>query len=353
MSQISPSGAPEGFEKIDNAGEAPVLRAAAPETFAQKKWVQDVLPWVTSGVLHLGLVVALLLVVKTVEQVVTKVQEQIIIPEATIIENAPVGGVVNPGLGADPNRVAAQDQITDSTRTEVRTQGQRLNQAVAGGADGGSDSVLGIGANQGFSRGKASGTGQGGGADQGGGIFGVPGGGGGGGPRVNFVGSSGNARRIVFLCDASGSMLSVFPALQRQLRQSIDQLRPIQSFGVVIFSDVARVMTQSLVMGNPDNKRKAFDFVGQQSAAGGTKPSAGIQAAFALNPELIFVLTDGFDQGDPKEVLEQFRRMNRDKKVKVNTIRIRAAEDPELVKLLKTIAEESGGTYREVDKDDF
>lgn len=353
MSQSSPSGAPDGFERIEGADRAPALRPAAPVTFAQKKWVQDVLPWVTSGVFHLGLIIALVLVVKTVEQVVTKVQEQIIIPEATIIENAPVGGVVNPGLGADPNRPSAQDQITDSSRTEVRSQGQRLNQAVAGGTDGGSDSLLGIGANQGFSRGKSNGTGQGGGADQAGGIFGVPGGGGGGGPRVNFVGSSGNARRIVFLCDASGSMLSVFPALQRQLRQSIDQLRPIQSFGLVIFSENARTLSQNLIMGNPDNKRKAFEFVGQQSAAGGTRPSAGIQAAFAMNPELIFVLTDGFDQGDPKEVLEQFRRLNKDKRVKVNTIRIRAAEDPELVKLLKTIAEESGGTYREVDKDDF
>ena len=351
MSTPTPPGTEVDFQSV-NAGGMPVVRPAAPLTFAQKKWVQEVLPWVTSGVLHLGLILSAVLVYKTAEKVIAVVREQIIIPEAAIIDNAPPGGVVNPGLGADPNRPAAQDQITDSSRTQVRMPGQRLNEAVSSGADGGNDSMLSIGANQAFPRGRGDGTGAGDGGTASG-VFGVPGGGGGGGPRVNFVGSSGNARRIVFLCDASGSMLSVFPAMQRQLRQSIDQLRPIQSFSVVIFSDNVRSLSQNLIIANPDNKRRAFDFVATQSAAGGTRPSAAIQQAFAMNPELIFVLTDGFDQGDPREILEQFRRLNRDKRVKVNTIRIRAAEDPELVRLLRTIAEESGGTYREVDKDDF
>lgn len=348
MTTAQPPGPGADIESW-NVDGAPVVRPAAPLSFAQKKWVQDVLPWVTSGVLHLGLILALLLVYKTAERVVAVVREQLIIPEAAIIDNAPVGGVVNPGLGNDPNRPFAQDQISDATRTQVRLPGQRLNEAVSGGGDAGMDSMLSIGA------GGAAGRGLGGRGDAGGagGVFGVPGGGGGAGPRVNFVGSSGNARRIVFLCDASGSMLSVFPALQRQLRQSIDQLRPIQSFSVIIFSDNARALSPNLIIANPDNKRRAFEFVGQQSAAGGTRPSTAIQQAFSMNPELIFVLTDGFDQGDPQEILEQFRRLNRDRKVRVNTIRIRAADDPELVRLLKTIAEESGGTYREVEKDDF
>lgn len=337
----------EDVRAWDTSG-ARVIRPAAPLTFAQRKWVQNVLPWVTSGVLHLGLVLAAVLVYKTAERVVAVVREQIIIPEAAIIDNAPVGGVTSPGLGQDPNRPFAQDQISDLTRTQVRLPGQRLNEAVSGGGDATTDSLLAIGAGSGTSGGVGRGSGRGEG-----GVFGVPGGGGGVGPRVNFVGSSGNARRIVFLCDASGSMLSVFPALQRQLRQSIDQLRPIQSFSVIIFSDNARAMSPNLVIANPENKRRAFDFVGQQSAAGGTRPATAIQQAFGMNPELIFVLTDGFDQGDPREILEQFRRLNRDRKVRVNTIRIRAADDPELVRLLQTIAEESGGTYREVDRDDF
>lgn len=332
------------------------VRAKAPQTFAQKRWVQNVLPWVSSGVLHVGIVVAAVLLYQGVKAVALKVQEQIIVPDATYADSGPVGGVVNPGLGSDPNRAAAQDQVMDSQQTEVRT-AQRLNQTVAGAADGTSESIIGIGGAGSFAR-----AGGGDGADRAGGVFGVPGGGGGSGPRVNFAGVGSNAKRIVYLCDASGSMMSVFPALDRQLKKSVDGLRLPQSFGVVFFSENVRPFgAPGLVLANPDNKRRAYDFFRQQAAAGPTVPRPAIQQAFALNPEVLYVLTDGFDNADPKDVLEQFRALNREKKVKVNTIRLRSpkadgtepAGSAELANLLRSISQESGGVYREVDKDDF
>src|SRR5687768_15717105 len=39
--------------------------------------------------------------------------EQPIIPDAVMIEGAQIGGIPNPGLGGDPNRPAAQDQVKD------------------------------------------------------------------------------------------------------------------------------------------------------------------------------------------------------------------------------------------------
>jgi hypothetical protein len=341
----NPAQHPEALEPP----QAPVFRPAVPVTFVQKKWVQNILPWITSAVLHLGILLGIYLVYRTAQTVVAVVREQLIVPDATLIEGAPVGGAPNPGLGADPNRPAAQLDVRDSQQSEVSTQG-RLNQAVASGADAGTDAtVLGIGAG---TRGKGDGQG-GGSGDSAGGLFGVPGGGAGSGPRVNFVGSSGNATRIVYLCDASGSMLSVFDPLRRQLRQSVDGLRLPQTFGVVMFNETATRFSPQLVLANPENKRRLSQFIGDQGAAGPTKPNEAIAQAFAMNPQLLFVLTDGFDQGDPKEILEQFRRLNREKKVRVNTILLRSTDDAELVQLLKTIATENGGTYREVAKDDF
>lgn len=335
---------PDGVEEVEALERLP--RPLAPVS-NRKKWVEDVLPWVSSGVLHLGVILALVFLVTAVRQQVAVVREQTIIPDAANVADAgPVGGIINPGLGADPNRRAAQDQVTDSTDLQVHT--QRLNQALAGAPEGAGDSMLGVGAAGGGARGTAGGD-----SDRSGGVFGLPGGGGGGGPPASFVGVRTNALKIVYLCDASGSMLSVFPALQRQLRLSIEGLKLPQSFGVVIFSDTFKTLDNKLQLANPDNKRKASEFVTTLSASGGTKPNAGIAAAFSLQPQLIYVLTDGFDQGDPREVLEQFRKLNKDKRVKVNTILLKSADDPELVNLLKTIASENGGVYKEVDKQDF
>lgn len=353
-----------GMNESNTAHVAPVARAGSPMSvggglgvgwsgLGRSWWVQNVLPWVTSGVLHLAIVVTVVLLYTAREVLRPKVVEQVIVPDAVMTDGA-VGGVPNPGLGTDPNRVAAQDQITDSTQRQVEAQGQRLNDAVAGASEGANESILGVGPNSGFSRGRGAGSGEGGGGgDRSGGLFGVPGGGGGGGPKVNFVGSSSNAVRVVYLCDASGTMMTVFTGLQRQLRMSIEQLRIPQQFGVITFNDNTYSLSKQLLLATPENKRQANEFIQKQIAQLGTRPSGAISQAFALNPQLIFVLTDGFDQGDPQAILEQFRKLNRDKKVKINTILLKNVPDPELVRLLKTIAEENGGTYREVEPQDF
>jgi spermidine/putrescine-binding protein len=148
-------------------------------------------------------------------------------------------------------------------------------------------------------------------------------------------------------------MMSVFPQLQRELDKSIDSLKVPQSFGVLFFSDQTLFLDKSLMLATASNKKKAYEFVAQMAAHGTTEPKSAIQMAFAMQPQLIFVLTDGFDQGDPNEVAKQFRNLNVGKKVKINTILLRSADDPELIKVLKTIASENGGSYKEVDKQDF
>lgn len=349
-----------GMNEFNTAQAPPVERMVRPASplvgagaLVRSWWVQNVLPWVTSGVLHLAIIVTVILLYTAREVLRPKVVEQPYIPDA-VMADGPVGGVPNPGLGSDPNRIAAQDQITDSDQRQVETQGRRLNEAVAGASEGANESILGVGPNSSFTKGRGMGTGEGGGGgDRAGGIFGVPGGGGGGGPKVNFVGSSSNAVRVVYVCDASGSMIKVFTGLQRQLRMSIDQLRIPQQFGVITFNEVTNSLGNQLLLATPENKRKANEFIQKQIAQNGTKPASAIAQAFALEPQLIFVLTDGFDQGDPAAILEQFRKLNRDKKVKINTILLRSIEDPELVRLLKTIASENGGTYREVEQQDF
>jgi len=340
-------------------------------TFWQKKWVQNILPVVTSLLLHVGIIVLAYATYKAVEQVVAVVKEQIIIPDAAIVENAPVGGIPNPGLGGDPNRPAAQDKYPDVSVTSEgfsSEPSEKLTQTLMGGGSGESeaDSMIGIGANssiggKGRGTGSGSGDGTGSGTGEGGGPlapFGVPGGGGGIGPKSPFMGISGNAKKVVYVCDATGSMMNVFARLKIELRKAIDILRPIQAFNVIFFQDeeVLTVSQEGLLMANANNKNRAYTFIEDTPYGGQTNPTNAIRLAFKQKPELMYVLTDGFDQVASYEaIVDEFRKLNADKLVKVNTILIAGENqqdrDPEMVKVLETISKENGGVMKIVSPD--
>jgi hypothetical protein len=304
---------------------------------------------------------------KTVEAVYkTVVEEQVIIPDATLAQDGPPGGIVNPGAGTDSTR--RNEQNIDDTVTQsdswAQKKGESLQQSLAGAAgDTSSEAVIGLGSGTfGSKGGKSFGVGSGDGA---GSLapFGTPGGGGGIGPKAPFAGIGGNARKIVYVCDASGTMLDVFSALRDQLKTSVNGLVPLQWFNVVFFSD-ENVMTfnkAGLMTATPDNKNKLYDWVDGIAARGGTQPIPAIQAAFANKPELMYVLTDGFDQvNDLEAIYKEFDKLNPDRKVKVNCILLttkdKKLEDKDVATLhdlLKRIAEKNGGVLRVVDRDKF
>jgi hypothetical protein len=335
--------------------------------FWQKPLVQNLLPLGTSVTVHLGILIVALLIGGAVMQVRKAiVQEQITIPDASFTEG-PVGGVPNPGLGGDPNRITAQDQFKDaaidSTGLAERPS-QTLTQSLMGGGAGDKSeqfSVIGLGANNGqgkaadIAKGEDLGTGEGGGAVA---AFGVPGGGSGAGPKATFFGTGGNAHCVIYLCDASGTMMDVMAPLKVQLQQSIEKLSPMQSFNVIFFSDegsVSALNEAHPLLASPENKRKAYDFLSQVAAAGSTDPYKAIKMAFVQKPDLLFVLTDGFDQvASIDDVVNEFARDNPGRKAKVNTLLLRRNQDETFVAPLQKIAHDSGGgVYKALRPEDF
>jgi hypothetical protein len=188
--------------------------------------------------------------------------------------------------------------------------------------------------------------------------FGVPGGGANGlnGP---VFGASGNARRIVFVCDASGSMINKMATLKDQLTKAYTSLKPIESFELIFFKDekfdsfMKFYHKDGLVAATPEAKRKAAEFLQGVTTTGSTDPIPGIIAAFKTNPQVMYLLTDG-DFPDNDAVLQKVRELNNarpaDNKVKINTIAFVGDGDNEVafLDLLKTIAKESGGTFKHV-----
>ena len=150
-------------------------------------------------------------------------------------------------------------------------------------------------------------------------MFGTPGGGGLG-LKGPVFGNSGNAKKIAFVCDASGSMLQKFDALKRELSKTIRQLRPSQSFSVIFFQEQSyKALDQNLLIAKPDTKRQADQFLDTIVPRAETNPIPALELAFKQKPDLIYVLTDG-DFPDNNAVLNFIQLHDKDGKVKINTI---------------------------------
>jgi hypothetical protein len=339
------------------------LRTLPPDNFWQHPWVQNVLPFITSLAVHAAILVIGLLAFGVYKAVsAPPPQDQVVIPESTMAAEGPPGGVPNVGLGNDPLREAAQDKDPSVTNPQwADRKGPNVDITTMAGASGDTnDAVIGLGPGGGFGKGGGAvdvGSGSGNGAAGGAlAMFGAPGGGGIG-PQGPVFGNGGNARLITFVCDASGSMLQKMPSLKAALSKSIHDLRPIQSFSVIFFQESAKdlfFLDPALIPATPENKRKFDQFLGKVTTTGKTDPIPGIDLAFRQRPQLVYLLTDG-DFPDNKAVLGRIRELNRDRKVRINTIAFinKDDKDVDFKQLLKTIANENGGKFTEVNEEDL
>ena len=246
-----------------------------------------------------------------------------------------------------------KDVPPDSTGVAEKPSTALLN-ALQGGGDS-DDALIATGA-QGGSFGRGAAGVQGSGTSEAGGgplaPFGIPGGGGGMGPKSPFMGVSGNAMKVVYLCDSSGSMMNKFDTLRQELRKACDSLKPVQAFDIIFFSeDKFLALDRELLLAVPETKRKAYDFLDKTAPHGSSDPIPGIQAAFKAGPQLIYILTDG-DFPNNDQVIQEIRKLNKDKKVKINTIAFMDRGEA-YEKLLKQIADENGGLFKFVSDTDL
>jgi hypothetical protein len=328
--------------------------------FLNQPWVQNVLPLATSLALHIGIIVLGIVLYQAVKQVTNPNKDQVIIPESKSIEkNAMPGGIEHPGLNNDKTRDAAQDAIKNSDDSGFAASVSN-NLAAAGGGTGteessgfeGASSTSGKGTSGTGGAGSAFGSGSGGGTAP----WGVPGGGGGLLPKSNFLGVGGNATKVIYLCDASGSMLSVFNALKKNLKESINQLDVTQEFNVIFFSDdnCFPLFKDGMHIAGPDNKKNAMEFIDNAVSTGGTVPLPAINFALHEKPELLYVLTDGFDNvASFDDVVNAFKLGNPDGKMHINCIFLQSDPDPKLEEILKQIAKTANGQFNKILKSDM
>ena len=137
--------------------------------------------------------------------------------------------------------------------------------------------------------------------------------------------------------------------MKRELKQSIRDLQPVQSFHVMFFSagEPLEYPAKRLVSATVQNKEKVYKWIDNVVNQGQTNPEKALMRAIKLKPELVYFLTDGdFD----RKIIFTLRRVNEDKRVKINAIAF--VHRPAEIRL-QQIARENGGSYEFVSADEL
>jgi len=171
-----------------------------------------------------------------------------------------------------------------------------------------------------------------------------------------------NARSIVYVIDASGSMITWLTMVLEALSQSLDRLDASQRYAVMFFQgdEVITVPPARLQSARQRNIRNTTQWTRQGAnlmPGGGSNPLPALQAALELQPDVIFLLSEGL-QGPRGDLVDQSavltsldelnpiadpvtgRRWTTIQCIQVSNDAMEAAEDHSL---LKSIADRHGG----------
>jgi len=337
--------------------------------FWQTRMAQDVVPFATSVILHsMIIILAMILVPKIAKNLnPDRHVEETLVPDVSLATDDNIGGVLHPGIGGDPTRNAAQENDPSQKVSQGLSQHKTSNVDPYDTAGGDSGNMIQRGAGNGPGRGNGAGNdpfgGNGGEA-----AFGPRGGGGGHGPPSKIVGTGGNVKSVVFVCDATGSMLEKgkIDILKAELKHEISRMRAIQSFDIIFFQETDdkagyRAFRQKLVPANPGNQTAVEGFLEEVNAHGPTVPIAALDEAYKESPQLVYFLTDGeFDNPEgpnDQQMLAYFQSKAAGRKVHVNTVLFlrdhKDTEDKAVSPTLERIARENGGVFKMVYADDF
>lgn len=153
--------------------------------------------------------------------------------------------------------------------------------------------------------------------------------------------------KIVFVLDGSGSMTEPHSEARTKLdRVKIELFRSIlgmpdeMEFYVIFFNRISVPMkAATLQPATPENKRKHLEWVAKVQGGGGTDPRDALKLALELEPDVIYLLTDGVF--NPKVAKDLAKRNTRG--VAVHTICFGSTSGEVL---LQDIARKNHGTYK-------
>lgn len=113
--------------------------------------------------------------------------------------------------------------------------------------------------------------------------------------KAEFFGMQAEGQFFVFVVDCSGSMTHrarLFRAKQ-ELSRAVQALKFPQRFHVIFYNETPRELSGGPYSADQASKRKLDGFLRQIPADGQTDPRAAMRQAIQLEPDAIFLLSDG------------------------------------------------------------
>jgi uncharacterized protein YegL len=163
------------------------------------------------------------------------------------------------------------------------------------------------------------------------------------------------AKRVVFVLDTSLSMRGArIDAAKTELIRAIKALSKEVFFDVIAFDNTVRTWQPELVPATEAMKLLAVNVVIEQPLKFKTASFDAIEAAFDLNPEVIFFLSDGAPFGGkidaPAEIIATVGHWNKVRRVSIHSIGVGVKEPKAKVfaAFLKDLAERNWGIYKPV-----
>lgn len=156
----------------------------------------------------------------------------------------------------------------------------------------------------------------------------------------------GNGVRVVYMLDASGSMLERLDGVRQRLLVDLGRLGYEDGsgrgdyFGIIFFQETAHVYSTTLQPATLANKRAAVKWAGDIMAHGSTNVNAAFKEAFKLKPTLIVMLTDGeFDEQATQTAVANLQK-SLDHPARIVTVGFAKGSN---VENLQKLAQENGG----------
>jgi uncharacterized protein with von Willebrand factor type A (vWA) domain len=150
-------------------------------------------------------------------------------------------------------------------------------------------------------------------------------------------------KSVVYVIDCSGSMgrpPQKFLMAQKELIRSIYALQPDQRFYVIFFNDRMIPMQGSdMLLATDGNKDEICGWISTAFSGGGTNPQPALERALQLQPEIIYVLSDGLFKVRVARDVQHRNRGQRQAAIYTIGFGDRSGEDQ-----LQRLARENGGS---------
>lgn len=167
-----------------------------------------------------------------------------------------------------------------------------------------------------------------------------------------FFGSKQLASSFVFVIDNSNSMTrGRFETALNELAKTVMALTPQQRFYIIFYSDTAYGLfhphtARNLIPATPRNKQLTIQWLTTVELCLYTNGAEALQMAYALDPDVIFLLGDGAFT-DTSRVRQVFAsRSDEAKQIKLHALGMQL--DAKGAQNFKSLSEPTGGTYRDV-----